>query len=141
MPRRPAPTGTRARLLYDSDCGFCARTARWVHRSLPLDVDIEAMTTHTAAGLARLAELGVDPARAIREMPVLDPDGSVAYGHRGWARALAAARPGVAGSILRGVGRLLGSRPVEPLARRGYGWVAENRHRLPGGSAGCTLGE
>ncbi len=127
------------RLLYDQDCGFCTRTALWVARSWPLDVDVEPMTTLTDAGLSRLAELGVDPDRAAREMPVIGLDGVVAYGHRGWALALRAGRSGPAGAILRTAGLVLGARALDPAASRGYRWVAEHRHRLPGGSATCTL--
>jgi predicted DCC family thiol-disulfide oxidoreductase YuxK len=37
------------------------------------------------------------------------------------------------------VGRLIESRPIDPIARSTYAWVAANRHRLPGGTAACEL--
>ena len=114
-------------MLNDGDCGFCMRTAALVPR---LGVDIDASTIQEAD----LVALGVDPARAVLEMPYVRPDGVVDYGHRAFASIL---RTGPL--PWRVVGRLIESRPVDPVARRAYAWVAANRHRLPGGTAACEL--
>ena len=43
------------------------------------------------------------------------------------------------GSWWRPLGRVLGLAPVRRLAWPVYRWVARNRHRLPGGTAACSL--
>ncbi|MCK9822248.1 DUF393 domain-containing protein [Nocardioides cavernae] len=118
---------TRGLMLNDADCGFCMRTALLVHR---LGVDVDSSTIQAAD----LAGLGVDPVRAVVEMPYVHPDGRVSYGHRAFASIL---RTGPVPWRL--VGRLLESRAVDPVGRRAYAWVAANRHRMPGGTAACEL--
>ena len=77
-----------------------------------------------------LDALGVDQDRAVVEMPYVHPDGHVDYGHRAFAAIL-----GTGPLPWRVVGRLMTTRPVDPVARRVYHWVAANRSRLPGGTA------
>lgn len=114
-------------MLADADCGFCMRTARQVPR-LGVRVDIGTIQQ------ADLVALGVDPVRALTEMPYVHPDGEVVYGHRAWAAVL---RTGPL--PWRVVGRLMTSRVLDPLATRAYHWVASNRARLPGGTPACSL--
>lgn len=118
---------SRGLLLYDADCGFCAATARRVPL-LRLPVRVASIQE------TDLVVHGVDARRARVEMPFVDGDGRVHYGHRAYAAAL---RTG--GPLLRLLGALLGSRLVSPVASRVYHWVAENRHRLPGGTPSCQL--
>lgn len=114
-------------MLNDADCGFCMRTARLVPR---LGVDVDASTVQEAD----LGALGVDPDRAVVEMPYVHPDGRVDYGHAAFAAIL---RTGPLPS--RVVGRLIVAPGINQLAARTYAWVAANRHRLPGGTAACEL--
>ena len=114
-------------MLADADCGFCMRTARQVPR---LGVDVDVATIQQAD----LVALGVDPARALTEMPYVGPDGEVVYGHRAWAAVL---RTGPL--PWRVVGRLMTSGPLDPLSTRVYHWVASNRERLPGGTPSCSI--
>lgn len=116
-------------MLNDGDCGFCMRTARLVPR---LGIRVEQGTIQSAD----LDALGVDAERAVWEMPYVAPDGRVEYGHRAWAAIL---RTGPLPWRL--VGRAMTTRPVEPLARRTYHWVATHRHQLPGGTAQCSLAD
>ena len=117
----------RGLLLHDADCGFCMRTARQVPR-LGLHIDQAAISD------VDLPALGVDPARALREMPYVHPDGRVDYGHAAWAAALRTGR-----QPWRIAGRVITSGPIEPLAIRVYRWVSEHRHQLPGGTPACAL--
>lgn len=117
----------RPLMLYDADCGFCARTARLVPL-LRLEVEIASIQE------TDLAAHGVDADRAVREMPFVGADGRVSYGHRAWADVL---RCGSA--PLRLLGVLLGSRVLSPVAGRVYTWVAEHRSSLPGGTPSCAL--
>lgn len=114
-------------MLNDADCGFCMRAAAWVPR-------LGCRVEQAAIQGTDLAALGVDAERAVVEMPYVHPGGVVDYGHRAWAAIL---RTGPL--PWRVVGWLLTTRTVEPLARRVYHWVAQNRHRLPGGTSACEL--
>ena len=114
-------------MLYDADCGFCARTARLVPR---LGVDVEIASIQETD----LGAHGVDADRVVREMPFVGADGRVSYGHRAWAEVLRTGRAPV-----RWVGALLGSRALSPLGERVYAWVAEHRSSLPGGTPACAI--
>jgi predicted DCC family thiol-disulfide oxidoreductase YuxK len=114
-------------MLNDADCGFCMRTAGLVPR---LGVDVDAATLQSVD----LAQWGIDEDRALVEMPYVHPDGRVDYGHRAFAAILAT------GPLRwRLVSRLMTSRVGDPVARRAYRWVADNRSRLPGGTAACSI--
>lgn len=114
-------------VLHDADCGFCARCARLITR-------LGARVTVGALQIEDLVALGVDPERAIREMPVVHPDGRISWGHEAWADILRA------GPLpLRLAGRLLGSRVMRRPGARVYRWIAEHRHAMPGGSGACAL--
>lgn len=117
----------RSTVLFDADCGFCTRAAGLLRR-LPLEVDVVALQS------ADLAKLGVDADRALAEMPYVDQDGSVVYGHAAVAAALRTGpRP------LRIVGRLLVAPGIGRVAATTYRWIARHRQRLPGGTAACAL--
>lgn len=114
-------------MLHDADCGFCTRTAALVPR-LGVDVD-DASIQETD-----LAAYGIDAERALREMPFIAADGTVAYGHRAWAGILAT------GPLpCRIIGRLLVAPGLDRLAARVYRWVSTNRDRMPGGTPACSI--
>jgi len=114
-------------LLYDADCGFCTRSARLARR-LPLRTEVRALQS------VDLDTAHVCPERAAAEIPFVDSDGSVAYGHAAVAGAL---RTGPL--PLRLLGHALVSRPVDPVAAAAYRWIAGHRHQLPGSSAACAV--
>ncbi|NTW41338.1 MAG: DUF393 domain-containing protein, partial [Cellulomonadaceae bacterium] len=98
-------------LLYDADCGFCERAVRWVPR-LRLRTRVEAMQD------VDLVDCGVDPGRAVRELPFVGAGGEVVYGHRAVAAAL------LTGSApLRLLGRVLAAGLLERPMSAAYGWV------------------
>lgn len=114
-------------MLHDADCGFCAQCARLVPR-LGCRIRVASLQSED------LDALGVDRERAIVEMPVVTSTGRVAWGHEAWAEIL------LTGPLpARVAGRMLASRLVRRPAAAVYRWVAENRHRLPGGSASCAM--
>ncbi|WP_372592845.1 thiol-disulfide oxidoreductase DCC family protein [Actinotalea sp.] len=115
----------RPLLLYDADCGFCLRAVRWVPR-------LGLATGVTALQDVDLAGLGVDAGRAERELPFLDADGAVSYGHRAVAGALLTGN-----RVLVTLGRVLGSRVLDRPSSFVYGWVARHRGSLPGGTVTC----
>lgn len=114
-------------LLYDADCGFCTQSANWARR-LPLTVEIRPMQR------TDLAELGVDPTRAEREIPFVGEWGEVRYGAAAFAGALSTGT-----WPWRVAGALLGHPPLSWLARPIYALVAANRHKLPSGTQNCQL--
>jgi predicted DCC family thiol-disulfide oxidoreductase YuxK len=118
---------SRGLMLYDADCGFCTRIAERVTR-WRFDVDGGPLQA------TDLAALGIDPQRALREMPFVAADGQVAYGHHAWACILATG-PWPA----RMAGRVLASRLLERPAGRVYRWVSEHRGRMPGGTSACSV--
>jgi predicted DCC family thiol-disulfide oxidoreductase YuxK len=117
----------RGLMLNDGDCGFCMRTAALVPR-LGVDVDSVALQS------VDLSQWGIDEDRALVEMAYVHPDGNVDYGHRAWAAIL------TTGPLpWRAVARAMTTRAGEPVARRVYRWVADNRSRLPGGTPACSI--
>lgn len=115
-------------VLFDADCGFCTRAASLAPR-LRLRTGVRAMQD------VDLASLGVDPRRAALELPFVDADGVVFYGHRAVAAAL------LTGNVaLRLVGRVGGSGLLERPLAAAYRWTARHRGSLPGGTRACALG-
>lgn len=126
----PSPDAPpRPVLVYDGDCGFCAKSARLVGGRVPVDAEVVAYQA------ADLAALGTTAERAAREALWIE-DGRVYGGARAVARLLVRA-----GGPWRALGLLACVPPVSWLARAVYVLVAANRHRLPGGSPACAAGE
>lgn len=116
-----------ASLLYDADCGFCTRSARFLAR-LGLAAEIRPLQS------VDLPAAGVSPERAQAEIPFVADDASVAYGHAAIAGALqTGAWP------WRVAGRVLDSAALQRPAAAAYHWVAAHRHQLPGSTAACKI--
>jgi predicted DCC family thiol-disulfide oxidoreductase YuxK len=117
----------RGIMLNDGDCGFCMKAAAQVPR---LGVHVDSVPLQSVD----LSRWGIDEQRALVEMAYVHPDGSVVYGHEAWAAIL---RTGPLPWRL--VGRAMTSRLGAPVARRVYRLVADNRDKMPGGTAACSL--
>jgi predicted DCC family thiol-disulfide oxidoreductase YuxK len=85
---------------------------------------------------ADLAGLGLTVQDVTEKVWWIEPDGTRTSGHQAVAAAL---RHGP--RVVQPVGRLLDTAPLAPVASAGYDLVARNRHRLPGGTAACGIGE
>ena len=116
-----------ATLLYDADCGFCTRSARLAAR-LPWHTSVQPLQS------VDLEALGVSAEHAALEIPFVADDLSVHYGHASGGRCV-----GTGPLPLRLLGRALVSRPVDPVARTAYRWIAAHRSQLPGGTAACAV--
>ncbi|MBA3489928.1 MAG: DUF393 domain-containing protein [Longispora sp.] len=113
--------------LYDGDCAFCSTCARFVERRLRSGAEVIPWQR------ADLTALGVTVAQAEEAVQWID-DAGVASGPAGIAKLLRASRP-----VWRPLGIVLGWRPVLAVAWPIYRWISRNRHRLPGGTATCSL--
>lgn len=115
-------------LIYDADCGFCTRSARWLSAGQDW--------SPTPWQVTDLAALGLDEDMVTTAAYWVD-GGTVRAAGAGAIAAALRTRTGWA----RLAGLLIDSGPVRPLARAVYGVVARNRHQMPGGSNACRLPE
>ncbi|MEV0155277.1 DUF393 domain-containing protein [Micromonospora sp. NPDC050686] len=114
--------------VYDGDCAFCTRCAQFVERRIPTAARV---VPWQFADLAALALTEVECEEAVQWVGA---DGSRAAGPDAIAKLL-----GDSGPLWRVVGAGLGLAPVRTAAWPAYRWVARNRHRMPGGTAACSL--
>ncbi|MFJ8584772.1 thiol-disulfide oxidoreductase DCC family protein [Streptomyces sp. NPDC093595] len=115
-------------LVFDGDCGFCTASVAFVERRLQPGCDVVAWQR------ADLPALGVTPERAAHEVLWVTPVGTVYGGARAVAKILLYTGRGWAP-----LGALLMLPPMRWAARGVYRLVADNRRRLPGGTAACAV--
>ncbi|GAA1588456.1 hypothetical protein GCM10009678_83570 [Actinomadura kijaniata] len=123
-----APADDRPVLLYDGDCGFCTVSVRFLERHIPTQAEIVAYQ------FADLDALGTTAERADYEVLWIDRRGRVAGGAQAVARLLMDA-----GGVWWPLGAVVRVPPFRWLAHGVYRLVANNRSRLPGGTAACAL--
>ncbi|HEY3261576.1 MAG TPA: DUF393 domain-containing protein [Pseudonocardiaceae bacterium] len=116
----------RGTIVFDGRCGFCTRLIGWLSR---LDRRRQ-VTVRPYQGHGVLAATGVRREQASSSVWWLGADGRLARG----AEAVNAALSAALGTRLP----LAVYRPTRWLQERAYGWVAANRHRLPGVTPYCT---
>ncbi len=109
-------------LVYDGQCGFCIRSARWIEARLPTGARVEPWQS------LELGELGLTRRDVEAAVWWIDDRGPGAMRSRG---AEAIGRSLVAsGGVWAAAGRLIIHPPLCWLARPVYALVAANRHRL-----------
>lgn len=118
---------TRPALVYDGDCAFCTSSVRLLERIGP---EAEML----AWQLTDLDALGLTEEAAAAAVQWVALDGTVHSGHEAIAAALDSA-----GGIWALGGRMLLAPGIVPLAARAYRLIADNRHRLPGGTPACAV--
>lgn len=118
----------RPTFVYDGDCAFCTSCAQFVGRRIPTRAKVVPWQ------FADLDALGLTVAECEAAVQWVDPAGTRGAGPDAIALLLRDSGP-----MWRFVGRVLGARPVRAAAWPAYRWVARNRHRLPGGTAACSL--
>lgn len=119
--------GQRPVLVYDGDCGFCTKSVRLAER-MPTRCEIVAWQH------ADLAALGTTQERAEQEVLWVATDGRVYGGADAVAMLLRDC-----GGLYALLGTGLRLPVVRSVARRLYQVIADNRHRLPGGTPACAL--
>ncbi|MBB3039339.1 thiol-disulfide oxidoreductase DCC family protein [Hoyosella altamirensis] len=116
-------------LLYDRDCGFCVSCVKLIRR---LD------------RRRRVTPIAWQETGALDLFGITAEDGAAAA----WALERDGTRHRGAGAVNAALSAALGTRiPLRVYSLRGirwlqdwvYQWVADNRHRMPGGSRTCTL--
>ncbi|WP_127357774.1 thiol-disulfide oxidoreductase DCC family protein [Actinacidiphila soli] len=115
-------------LVYDGDCAFCTTSVRFAERRIR--PDCKAIPWQ----FADLGSFGVTQQRAEYEVLWITPTGTVHGGSQAVARLLLNAGRGWA--LL---GALLVLPPLRWLAHGTYRLIANNRERMPGGTAACML--
>lgn len=114
--------------VYDGDCVFCSRCAEFIERRIPARARVLPWQ------LADLDALGLTAAKCEEAVQWVGADGVRAAGPDAIARLLGDSAP-----LWRAAGGALRFVPVRAVAWPAYRWVARNRHRLPGGTAACSL--
>ncbi len=127
-PMANAARPERPVFLYDGDCSFCTSCANFIERRIPTGAQV------TPWQFADLDALGVARAEAEEAVIWVAPGQTHAAGPVAIARLLVDA-----GSFWRPLGRLLDLAPVRWMAWPVYRLIARNRHRMPGGTAACSL--
>ncbi|HVE63603.1 MAG TPA: DUF393 domain-containing protein [Mycobacteriales bacterium] len=117
-----------ATLIYDGDCAFCTRCVQLMERRLP------ARPRVTPWQWADLPRLGVTQAQAERSVLWVEPGSPPLAGAAAIARLLVQC-----GGLWLALGRAMQVPPVSWLAAGVYRLIANNRGRLPGGTAACAL--
>ncbi|MQY09757.1 thiol-disulfide oxidoreductase DCC family protein [Actinomadura macrotermitis] len=128
MARTDMPPRERPVLVYDGDCGFCTTSVRFLERRVPTSAEVVAYQ------FADLDALGVTAERAGYEVLWVARDGRVSGGAEAIGRLLTDA-----GGLWRVPGVLMRVAPVSWVAHAVYRLVANNRQRMPGGTAACAL--
>lgn len=118
----------RPTFLYDGDCAFCTRCADFIERRIPTPARVVPWQ------FADLPALGLTAEECEEAVQWIGADGVRVAGPDAIGYLLGSSGPG-----WRLAGRVLRIRPVRAAAWPAYRWVARNRHRLPGGTAACSL--
>ena len=113
-------------LVFDGDCAFCTSSVRLLEKIGP-EAELVAWQ------LADLAALGLTEEEAAAAVQWVGADGTVRSGHAAIAAALVSA-----GGVWALAGRSLLLPGISAIAARAYRLIADNRHRLPGGTPACA---
>jgi predicted DCC family thiol-disulfide oxidoreductase YuxK len=118
-------------LVFDGDCAVCTRLAGVVTRRVRRrtgDFDVAAYQR------TDLGSIGLTAQQCDEALQWVAADGRVSSAQDAVARVLLAGR-----WWQRPAGELILLPGVNRLAGVAYRWVAANRHRLPGGTASCSV--
>jgi predicted DCC family thiol-disulfide oxidoreductase YuxK len=127
-PKNRDTGGVRPMLIFDGDCSFCTSAVQWLQPRLPDDVEV------VPRQFVDLDALGLTEHDVTTAAYWVDAWGHPHRGHRAAAKALLAAGGGWA------VLGVLGLFPPTSWVAAGlYRLIADNRHRLPGGTPACKI--
>lgn len=146
--------------LYDGDCSFCSSCADFIERRIPTGaevkpwqfVDLDALgvtqaeaeeaviwvPATAASGVSGSAAGAAPGSAADTGLGAAAGSGGVAAPTKAGPEAIARLLV-EAGSFWRPLGWVLALAPVRWVAWPVYRLISRNRHRLPGGTAACSL--
>lgn len=124
---RPSPQGLPV-LIYDGDCAFCTSSVRFIETRMRRHPRVEPWQR------LDLTEYGISQDQCESAVQFVDIDRRVHSAETAVARVLI---HGGRGWAL--IGRMILVPGIRHLAAVVYRWIAKNRHRLPGGTAQCSL--
>ena len=119
-------------LIFDGDCAFCTSSASWIGERLRRRGGANARLVPWQ--FTDVTELGTTTERARREVLWVTPEGEVSGGAAAvacWLR--------FRGGPYALAGRAMDAPAIRTLAAAVYRLIAQNRHRMPGGSPACAL--
>lgn len=116
-----------ATLIYDADCGFCTTSAMKL-------AEAGTFTPQAWQFVDDLDALGLDYEKVSTAAHWVVDGRTVASGADAIAHALMSR-----GGAAKALGSIIVRTPVKYPARLAYGWIAKNRHRMPGGTAACKI--
>lgn len=112
-------------LVYDADCGFCTRSAKWLARSQRVHIKPWQALDLEQHGLTE---------EMVTEAAYWYDNGSLQAGEAAIAQALIAR-----GGVWQIPGRVILLPGIRFVASRVYKVIARNRHAMPGGTNACKL--
>lgn len=115
-------------VIYDGDCAFCTTSVQFLQRRIRRHPRFEPWQ------FLDLVSIGISQESCEQAVQFIDANGSVHSGERAIAHLLI--HGGKGWKVMGGVLLVPGIRHV---AGAVYRWIAQNRHRLPGGTAQCSL--
>jgi predicted DCC family thiol-disulfide oxidoreductase YuxK len=115
-------------LIFDGDCAFCSSTVRVAQRR------IRRLPAAQPYQHTDLAGFGLTAAQCDQAVHYVDGRRRIYIAHDAVAALLRDS-----GSGWRVLGAVIRIPVVHWLSGVVYRWVARNRHRLPGGTAACSL--
>jgi predicted DCC family thiol-disulfide oxidoreductase YuxK len=119
--------GPRGLLIYEGDCGFCNRCARFIARRMPSSAELKPWQR------VDLDAYGIPRSRARYEILWIGPDGRIDGGAQAIAKLLLDC-----GGAWAAIGALIRIPPFRWIAHGVYRLVANNRDRMPGGGPTCA---
>ncbi len=120
--------GRRALLIFDGDCGFCSRCARFIARRMPSTAEVKPWQR------LDLGAYGVTSEQTQREVVWVGTDGRIDGGAQAIAQLLLDC-----GGVWKVPGAVLRVPPFRWIGAALYRLVATYRYRLPGGTSACKL--
>lgn len=117
---------TDALLIYDGDCAFCKQSLKWALGKLP------EFCRYVAYQKVDFAQFGLTMGDVKSQVWLIDGQKRLG-GHRAVAWLFRQQKS----VTWRALGLLIDT--FSPISALLYRWVANNRHRLPGGTAECVI--
>jgi predicted DCC family thiol-disulfide oxidoreductase YuxK len=117
---------TDALLIYDGDCAFCKQSLSWALEKLP------DFCRYVAYQKVDFAKYGLQLSDVQSQVWVVSDDLRLG-GHRAVSWLFKQQKP----LFWRALGGLI--EVFSPISAQIYKWIANNRHRLPGGTKECVI--